>query len=64
MLDPKELAPGEEQHEKYFSPALGKDAVQLDYRAINGRLFSCVALTLGKARAKKDAWLKKMGWEE
>jgi len=30
---------------------------QYDYRHTDGRLFSCVAPTLEKARAKRDKWL-------
>lgn len=35
-----------------------EDRVQYDYRTSKGELFSCVALTVEKAREKRDSWLK------
>jgi hypothetical protein len=46
-------ANGQEQYE-YIQ---NFDRVQYDYRTPDGRLFSCIALTLEKARAKRDKWL-------
>lgn len=60
MLNPKGLQNGCEQHEGYFIRLNGKrqDMVQYDYRANNGKLFSCVARDLQAARQKRDNWLK------
>lgn len=46
---------GQEQYEIFT--AAGKKRVQYDYRAPNGKLFSCVGKTLDICRAKRDAWL-------
>lgn len=32
--------------------------IQYDYRTPGGKLFSCVAVSLDAARAKRDAWLE------
>lgn len=50
-------AAGEEQYEIFT--AGGKKRYWYDYRAEDGRLFSCVAKTLADCRAKRDAWLAK-----
>ena len=58
-LNPANLAPGCEQHEK-FRPACfkGKQTrIQYDYRTVYGELFSCVARSLEAARAQRDTWL-------
>ena len=59
MLNPKNLANGQEQHETFKSSVARKTAVQYDYRHTNGELFSCVKPTLESCRAARDAWLKK-----
>lgn len=60
MLNPKELARGQEQHETFKSSVTRKKAVQYDYRHTNGELFSCVKPTLESCRAARDAWVKKI----
>lgn len=58
MLNPKNLLPGEEQYEMFFS-GVGrrkKKMVQYDYRAADGELFSCIRLTLKACRAARDEW--------
>jgi hypothetical protein len=36
----------------------GKRMVQYDYRAPDGKLFSCVAPSLEIARIRRDRWMK------
>jgi hypothetical protein len=61
MLDPKNLAPGHEQHEMFNAPGRigrpGPKRCQYDYRHKDGELFSCVAVSLEAAREKRDVWL-------
>ena len=54
--------PGEERHE-YFTMG-GRRLCQYDYRARNGRLFTCVKPTLEACRTARDAWLKQNGLED
>lgn len=63
-LNPQNIGPGEEQHETFnLSAALvgrrraGQKRVQYDYRHTDGELFSCVAVALEAARARRDEWL-------
>lgn len=56
MLNPKNLAPGQEQYEKYRDRVRRKSLVQYDYRAEDGKLFSCVRPTLEACRAARDTW--------
>ena len=58
MLDPKNASPGEEQYEYYTDRTRGKRRCQYDYRDHDGKLFSCVRLTLDECRAARDEWLK------
>jgi len=51
------LVLGEEEWEEFTWK--GFPRVQYDYRTIDGRLFSCVALNLEAARERRDAWLEK-----
>lgn len=51
--------PGEEQWEEFFDRGLGRSLVQYDYRTPEGRLFSCIAPSLERARAKRDKWLER-----
>ncbi len=55
---------GEERFE-YFTSATRprRRLCQYDYRARNGRLFSCVKPTLDACRTARDAWLKNNGLE-
>ena len=65
MLNPKNLLPGEEQHEVFFA-GVGrrrKKMVQYDYRAVNGELFSCVRLFLEDCRRARNKWLAASGRE-
>ena len=59
MLNPKNLANGQEQHEAFKSSITRKTAVQYDYRHTDGELFSCVKPTLGACRAARDTWRQK-----
>jgi len=58
MLDPKNIGPGEEQHEYYICRVTKKRRCQYDYRAPDGTLFSCVRLTLEDCRRARDVWLE------
>jgi hypothetical protein len=49
---------GKESHEQFYSSITKSTVIQYDYRAMNGKLFSCVAKTLGGARMKRDEWIK------
>jgi len=51
-------AVGKEQYEAYYSSLSDCVKIQYDYRHTNGTLFSCVASTLEKARAKRNLWFK------
>lgn len=51
--------PGEEQWEEFYDRGLGRSLVQYDYRTPEGRLFSCIAPSLERARAKRDQWLER-----
>lgn len=59
MLDPKNLANGQEQYEKFRSNITRKTAVQYDYWHTNGELFSCVKPTLEACRQAKENWINK-----
>ena len=48
-------APGTE-HWEWYTSQVGYRMVQYDYRTSMGRLFSCVALSLEVARARRVAW--------
>lgn len=50
---------GQEQWEEYYSIHARDYRIQYDYRTPNGELFSCIAIDLESARAKRDEWLKK-----
>lgn len=58
MNDPV-VSAGEEKYETYSSYIRGTKRVQYDYRALNGKLFTCTGATVEECRAKKDAWLSK-----
>lgn len=58
MLDPRNLHPGNEQYEVFFT-GVGrnqKKMVQYDYRDGAGELFSCTGKTLAACREKRDRW--------
>jgi hypothetical protein len=60
MLDPKSLAPGEEQHERFQVPTRrNRFAYQYDYRNTDGELFSCARSTLKECRALRDQWIER-----
>ena len=59
MLNPKNLLPGEEQHEYYKDRVTRKRRCQYDYRAADGEFFSCIRLTLEACRAARDEWSAK-----
>ena len=50
--------PGEERWEWYEWRALPGRRVQYDWRAEDGKLFSCIARTLEEARARRDRWME------
>jgi hypothetical protein len=52
-------AKGEERYEEFYSKIAQKWLVQYDYRAEDGRLFSCVRKSVEKCRESRDNWLKK-----
>ncbi len=56
MLNPNNLAPGQEQYESFRSSITKKTCIQYDYRNEAGKLFSCVKSTLEKCRAARDEW--------
>lgn len=60
MLDPKNLKPGEEQHEYHTDRVsrVKKKYCGYDYRHSNGELFSCVKKNLEECRAARDVWLQ------
>lgn len=63
-LNPQSICNGQEQYEFFEVEHFvrrGKDTIriQYDYRAENGKLFSCVAKSLEDARTKRDQWLMK-----
>lgn len=63
-LNPQSICNGQEQYEFFEVEHFvrrGKDTtrIQYDYRAENGKLFSCVAKSLEDTRAKRDQWLMK-----
>ena len=58
MLNPKDISPGEEQHE-YYTDASKKRRCQYDYRDDDGELFSCVRHTLEDCRLARNIWLDK-----
>ena len=56
---------GEERFEYYLGATRPRRRMcQYDYRAENGRLFSCVKPTLEQCRIARDAWLKNNGLED
>jgi hypothetical protein len=57
MLNPRTLANGQEQYEKYRDRVTKKTRYAYDYRHTDGELFSCVKLTLEACRAARDEWL-------
>lgn len=59
MLDPKNIAPNEEQHEYYKDSITRKRRCQYDYRDSDGTLFSCTRPTLEECRRARDAWIEK-----
>ena len=48
---------GQEQIEGFTTR--GRPYIQYDYRAENGELFSCVAMSRKEARQRRDKWLQK-----
>jgi hypothetical protein len=52
------IANGEEQWEAYFSKLSKKQLIEYQYRAENGKLFSCVRPTVEKCRDLRDEWLE------
>jgi hypothetical protein len=61
LLNPKNVKPGEEQHETFYVKVgrKGMRKVQYDYRHTDGELFSTVKSTLEACREARDAWLNK-----
>ena len=59
MLNPKNIGPGEEQHELFLNKRVNEYYSSYNYRDHDGELFSCVKLSLDKCRAARDAWLER-----
>ena len=59
MLKAKNCRPGWSQFE-YFTNVRGDEMVQYDYRTEANELFSCVAVSLDDAIAKRDVWLEEI----
>ena len=58
-LNPLTLGNGCEQYEMFTHPCRrGKMLCQYDYRHTDGKLFSCITLSLADAREKRDAWIE------
>lgn len=57
MVDPKNVGPGQEQHEYFIDSATRKRRCQYDYRDDDGELFSCVRTTLADCRLARNIWL-------
>nr|DAG52972.1 MAG TPA: hypothetical protein [Caudoviricetes sp.] len=57
MLRPENLKPLNEQFEEYEDHR-GRSLCQYDYRAADGKLFSCVKKTYEECVKAKDEWLK------
>lgn len=57
MLNPKNVAPGEEQHEYYKDRVTKKRRCQYDYRDHDGTLFSCIRPSLEACRNARNEWL-------
>jgi len=51
--------PGEEHWEEFYLKGLSGSRVQYDYRTPEGRLFSTIAVSLERAREKRDQWLER-----
>lgn len=58
-MNAKNLQNGQEQHERYYSPVMGCDMVQYDYRHTDGKLYSTIAKTTYHARKRRDRWLER-----
>lgn len=56
LYDPRDLLPGHEQFERYWSPVAGKNMWQYDYRDPKGHLYSCVAFSLEICLARRKKW--------
>lgn len=57
MLKPECLKNGDERFEN-FKDSRGRKLCQYDYRAADGKLFSCVKKTYEECVKAKDEWLK------
>jgi hypothetical protein len=60
FVKPHGVARQEEIYLSFTSDITGKELVQYDYRSATGKLFSCVALTLAVARARRNVWLNNL----
>lgn len=52
MLDPKDLKPGQEQSESYYSHTLKRYMWQYDYRDHDGKLYSAIGKSREEAKEK------------
>ncbi len=62
-MDARNLKPGHEQKEVFYSHFVKKRLIQYDYRHTNGDLFSCIAEDSQDAYDKRAAWAGKHGYE-
>lgn len=60
-LDPRNIKPGQEQYEEFFSKTLKKNMIHYDYRDMHGTLFTCITNTLEEARWLRDEWMESKG---
>jgi len=58
MLNPKNLKPGQEQHDTFIPVTCRKGVkkVQYDYRSLSGELFSCVGKNLEYCQELRKIW--------
>jgi len=52
MNNPQQLKPGQEQHERFYSPAYNRIRTELYYRSQAGKLYRTIANSLNEARSK------------
>ena len=63
MLDPRDLKPRSEQYEEY-GDFRGRTLVQYDYRASDGKLFTCVRKSYDECVEAKNKWLSDIGKDD
>ena len=56
MIEPRNLLPGEEQFERFWSAVQKRNMWQYDYRDDTGHLYSCVDASLDDCIARRRKW--------